>query len=151
MHEELTTEKGKCALPSSLRRKPAPETSMAHFNNSVLKLVCRQHFRASLHKSLRIGVDHRFAHIDSNKDPIDRIISPSRYLMVANQSGGKLVFNDQSPDLLHDSSPYPAQWERGVEYMFPWQIAGMRRCNHSWFRVLICEHKLHKIDLLGAM
>jgi len=51
MHEELTTEKGKWALPSSLRRKPAPESSMAHFNNSVFKLLRRQHFRALSHKS----------------------------------------------------------------------------------------------------
>jgi hypothetical protein len=151
MHEKLTTEKGKCALPSSLRREPAPESSMANFNDSAFKLVRCQHFGASLHESLRIGFDHRFAHVDSNTNPIGRIVSPSRYLMVADQSGWKLVFNDQPPNLVHDSPPYPAEWERGVEYMFPWQVARMRRSNHAWFRVLIREHSSHILNLPAAM
>ena len=151
MHEKLTTEKGKCALPSSLRREPAPVSRMAHFNVGVVKLVRCQHFRASLYKSLRIGLDHRFAHVDSNTNPIGRIVSTSRYLMVADQSGRKLVLNDQSYNLVHDSPPYPAEWERGVVYVFPWQVAGVRRCNHAWFRVLIREHKYEIINLPGAM
>ena len=151
MDEKLTTEKGKCALPSSLRRKPAPESIMAHFNDSVLKLLRRQHFRALSYKSLRIGFDHRFAYVDSNTNPIGRIVPPSRYLMVANQSGREVVFQNQSRDLSPDSPPYPAEWERGVINMFPWQVAGARGCNDAWFRVLIHEQKFHRLNLPAAM
>jgi hypothetical protein len=59
---------------------------MVHFNNGVFKLVRCQQFGALLHKGLSIGFDHRSAHIDSNKESIDRIVTPPRYLMVADQT-----------------------------------------------------------------